>query len=98
MADADQPPAQQPAAQSASSIRLPPFWSNLPAAWFRTAEAHFTLRGVTDLVEKFLVVLTALTEEQADRVKAILEAEPSATSYTAICNALVSSHSLTPFQ
>jgi hypothetical protein len=31
-------------------------------------------------------------------VKAIVEAEPSATSYTGIRNALVSSHSLTPFQ
>jgi hypothetical protein len=99
MADeGQQPPAQQQAAPSAASIRFPPFWSNSPAAWFRTAEAHFTLRGVTDPVEKFLVVLTALSEDQADRVKAIVEAEPSATSYTAIRNALVSSHSLTPFQ
>jgi hypothetical protein len=84
---AEKPQAKQPAAHSASSIRLPPFWSNSPAAWFRTAEAHFTLRGVTDPVEKFLVVLTGLSEEQADRVKAIVEAEPSTTSYTAIRNA-----------
>jgi hypothetical protein len=62
------------------------------------AEAHFMLRSVRDPVEKFLVVLTALSKEQADRVKAIVEAEPSATSYTAICNALVFSHSLTLFQ
>jgi hypothetical protein len=95
MADEGQPPVQQQAAPSAASIRLPLFWSNSPAAWFRTAKAHFTLRGVTDPVEKFLVVLTALSEEQADRVKAIVETEPSATSYTAIRNALVS---LTPFQ
>jgi hypothetical protein len=60
---AEQPEAQQPAAHSASSIRLPPFWSNSPAACFRTAEAHFTLRGVTDPVEKFLVVLTARRSE-----------------------------------
>jgi hypothetical protein len=49
-------------------------------------------------VEQFLIVLTALTEEQADRVKAIVEAEPSATSYATICNALVFLHSLTSFQ
>jgi hypothetical protein len=54
MADEGQPPAQQPTAMSASSIRLPPFWSNSPAAWFKTAEAHFMLRGITDPVEKFL--------------------------------------------
>jgi hypothetical protein len=95
---AEQPQVQQPAAHSASSIRLPPFWSISPAAWFRTAEAHFTLRIVTDPVEKFLVVLMALSEEQTDRVKATVEAEPPATSYMAIRNALVSSHSLTPFQ
>jgi hypothetical protein len=95
MADEGQ---RQAAAPSAASIRLPPFWSNSPAAWFSTAEAHFTLRGVTDPVEKFLVVLTALSEEQADRVRAIVEAEPSAASYAAIRGALVSSHSLTPFQ
>jgi hypothetical protein len=53
------------APQHASSIRSP-FWANWPAAWFNTAEAHFTLRGVTDPVEKYLIVLTALGEAQAD--------------------------------
>jgi hypothetical protein len=36
------------------AIRLPSFWANSPAAWFQMAEAHFTLRNVTDPVEKFL--------------------------------------------
>jgi hypothetical protein len=91
--------AGAPAApQHASSIRLSPFWANSPAAWFNTAEAHFTLRGVTDPVEKYLIVLTALGEAQADRVRNIVEAEATPASYNALRGALVASHQLTPFQ
>jgi hypothetical protein len=86
------------APQHASSIRLSPFWANSPAAWFQTAEAHFTLRRVTDPIEKYLVVLTALGEAQADKVKSIVEASPTAASYETLRTALIASHQLTPFQ
>jgi hypothetical protein len=90
-----QPPALQLSAPSAASIRLLPFWTNWPAAWFWVAEAYFTLKNVMGPDKQFL---TVLTEEQADRVKAIVEVEPSATSFVAIRKSLVSSHSLTQFQ
>jgi hypothetical protein len=77
---------------------LSPFWANSPAAWFNTAEAHFTLRIVTDPEEKYLIVLTALGEAQADRVRNIVEAEATPASYNALRGALVASHQLTPFQ
>jgi hypothetical protein len=53
---------------------------------------------VTDPIEKYLVVLTALGEAQADKVKSIVEASPTAASYEALRSALVASHQLTPFQ
>jgi hypothetical protein len=62
------------------------------------AEAHFTLRRVTDPIEKFLVIVTALAEQQADRVKHIIEREATATSYEELRTALVASHTMTPFQ
>jgi hypothetical protein len=92
-------PTVNPAENSGSAnIRLSPFWANSPAAWFQTAEAHFTLRRVTDPIEKYLVVLTALGETQADKVKSIVEASPTAASYEALRTVLVASHQLTPFQ
>jgi hypothetical protein len=62
------------------------------------AEAHFTLRNVTDPVEKFLVIVTALAEQQADRVKHIIERQATATSYGELRTALIASHTMTPFQ
>jgi uncharacterized protein YdbL (DUF1318 family) len=81
-------PAANPAEISGSAnIRLSPFWANSPAAWLQTTKAHFTLRRVTDPIDKYLVVLTALGEAQADKVKSIVEAIPTAASYEALRSA-----------
>jgi hypothetical protein len=55
-------------------VRLLRFWSNSPAAWFRTADAQFALRRVTDPLEKYYLVLDALSE--ANMVRHIVEEEP----------------------
>jgi hypothetical protein len=91
-----QQPVVAPAAAAAdaphrgfAAVRLMPFWSNSPAAWFRAAEAQFVIRGVTDPLEKFYVVLTALSESNVDRVRHIVEAEPDQQSYQHLKEGLV---------
>jgi hypothetical protein len=66
---------QQPAdgsAREAAAVRLMPFWSNSPAAWYGAAEAQFALRNITS----DYVVLGALSEANVERVKHIVEQEP----------------------
>jgi hypothetical protein len=81
-----------------SSVRLPPFWPNSLAAWFRTVEAQFIVRAITDTVDRYYVVMAALSEQQSELVSNILEEEPSAESYQLLKAALLSSHTLTPYQ
>jgi hypothetical protein len=99
-----QQPAVAPAAvadathRGLAAVRLTPFWSNSPAAWFRAAEAQFVIRGVTDPLEKFYVVLSALSESNVDRVRHIVEAEPSPESYQHLKDGLVASHVMSDYE
>jgi hypothetical protein len=100
--DNSTPPAASTAASAggmgACSVRLPRFWSNSPAAWFRTADAQFALRRVTDPLEKYYLVLDALSEANVDLVRHIVEEEPDATSFQRIRDGLVAAHVLTDYQ
>jgi hypothetical protein len=91
-------PAAAATARSISSVTLPRFWSASPAGWFRSVEAQFMVRNVTSPLDRYYLVLAALNEEQVDKVMAVTEEEPTEESYERIKAALVSSHSLTPFQ
>jgi hypothetical protein len=84
--------------RGAAAVRLTPFWSNSPAAWFRAAEAQFFLRGVTCPMEKYYVVMSALTETNVDRVKHVVEAEPDENSYNNLKDGLLASHVMTDYQ
>jgi hypothetical protein len=79
-------------------LQLPRFWANSPAAWFRTAEAQFALRIVTDPLEKYYLVLDALSEANIDLVRHIVEDEPDSTSFERIREGLVATHILTDYQ
>jgi hypothetical protein len=93
------PPAAGASAPSgAYNLRLPQFWANSPAAWFRTAEAQFALRRVSDPLEKYYLVLDALSEANIDLVRHIVEDEPDATSFDRIREGLVAAHILTDYQ
>jgi hypothetical protein len=81
-----------------STIRLPPFWSRSLLAWVRAAEAQFVLRNVTSSLEKYYLVLIALSEDQVDRVQAIVEAEATEESYVKLWAALLATHTLNPYQ
>jgi hypothetical protein len=82
----------------AASVRLPPFWPNSPAAWFRSAEAQFVIKRVTSAIEKYYLVLGALGEAQVDLINNIMDEEPNDEPYQKMKEALVASHTLTPFQ
>jgi hypothetical protein len=50
-------PAQQ---RGIGSVKLPAFWANNPAAWFRSVEAQFVVKNVTDAPDKYYLVLASL--------------------------------------
>ena len=56
------------------------------------------IKGVTDNIEKFYLVLGALTEDTVDLVKRIVEAPATPQSYGQLRAALIASHSFTPYQ
>jgi hypothetical protein len=91
------PPADQAGARGAPAT-LPKFWASSPAAWFRTADAYFALRGINDEIEKFYMVLCSLSETNIDSARHIIEAEPTADSFQQLREALVASHTMTEFQ
>jgi hypothetical protein len=86
------------AAGGVAAVRLTPFWSNSPAAWFRATEAQFAIRSVTGPLEKFYVILSALSEANVDRVKHVVEAEPDEHSYNNLKEGLLASHVMTDYQ
>jgi hypothetical protein len=49
-------------------------------------------------VDRYYVVMAALSEQQSELVSNILDEEPSAESYQLLKAALLSSHTLTPYQ
>jgi hypothetical protein len=88
----------QSSQRALSSVKLPPFWPNNPAAWFRSVEAQFVVKGVTAAADKYYLVLAALGENQVERIHNVLDEEPGEAGYQKIKDALLSTHTLTPFQ
>jgi hypothetical protein len=94
----DNPAATAAASRGAASVKLPQFWASSPAAWFRTADAQFAIRGVVDPLDQYYLVLGALSEANVDMVRHIVEEEPDDTSFRRLREALVSSHILSDYQ
>jgi hypothetical protein len=66
----------QSSQRALSSVKLPPFWPSNPAAWFRSVEAQFVIKGVTAAADKYYLVLAALGESQVERIHNVLDEEP----------------------
>jgi hypothetical protein len=88
--------SEQPSARGAPAS-LPKFWASSLAAWLRTADAYFALRGVTNNVEKFYIVLCSLSEANIDHAHNIIEGEPTANSFKLLREVLVASHTMSEF-
>jgi hypothetical protein len=61
-------------------------------------EAQFAVKGITSEVNKYFLVLAALSEAQVDKVMSVTVEEPTEESYSRLKAALVASHTLTLFQ
>jgi hypothetical protein len=70
----------------------------LLANWFLQAEAQFTIRKITQPLDKYYLVKLALSELQVDMVSSMLRAEPDQESYGQLKAALVASHTMSDYQ
>jgi hypothetical protein len=86
------PPAGQ------QQVKLPPFWPEDPASWFRLAEGQFALRHVADLITRYYHVLAALSVDSVCLVRHVLHKDTGPTSYDQLRTSLMASHSLSNYQ
>jgi hypothetical protein len=97
MAEQQQLPPAAAAALSIALVALSKFWQGSPDNWFRNVEAQFAVRGVTDPIDKYYLVMAALSEAQMDLFDGVVPDKPDKNSYN-IKPALVATHALTPYQ
>ncbi len=64
----DAPPANNRA------VKLPPFWTANPRAWFASAEGAFQLRNIADERSRFLNCLHTLPEATVCLIADLVEA------------------------
>lgn len=75
-------------------IKLPPFWSRCPNAWFISVENIFTLRKVTSDTRKFQHVLAALPEDIVMSVLDVIQNQGTGRMYDTLKETLISRHSV----
>lgn len=78
---------------STVSIKLPEFWPEDPEVWFVRIESQFALRGITKDETMFDYVVSALDNNTATEIKAVLLSPPPTEKYKTIKEALVSTFS-----
>jgi hypothetical protein len=89
----DAPPANNKA------VKLPPFWTANPRAWFTSAEGALWLRNITDDENRFFNCLHALPEAKVSLIADLVEADPlPANPYTELRRRLLAAHQLTDIQ
>jgi hypothetical protein len=79
-------------------IKLPNFWPEDPASWFRLAEGQFTLRNVVDPVTQNYHMLAALSVDSVRLVRHVLHDNTGPESYNQLRASLLASHSLSNYQ
>jgi hypothetical protein len=76
-------------------VKLPPFWTANPRAWFTSAEGAFRLRNIADEESRFFNCLHALPETTVSLIADLVEADPlPEIPYTR----LLAAHQLTDIQ
>ena len=60
----------------AVTVKIPPFWTHSPTAWFAQAEAQFVLRKITEDDTKYYYIVAALDSATATRAVSILSQPP----------------------
>ncbi len=87
-------PEDNPPQPHQRDIKLPPFWTTRPRAWFTFVESRFRLRGIEDDQSRFDHVLSALPEEVID----IVDTMPAAGLYEHFKNQLLEVHQLSDYE
>jgi hypothetical protein len=89
----DAPPAVNRA------VKLPPFWTANPRAWFASAEGAFQLRNIADERSRFFNCFHALPEVTVCLIADLVEADPLPENpYTELRRRLLAAHQLTDIQ
>jgi hypothetical protein len=71
------------------AVRLPPFWTERPAAWFAQAEAQFILAGISNELTKFYHVISQLDQRCVTEVEDIIASPPQQDPYSTLKTELV---------
>lgn len=80
---------------NAVSMKIPPFWTEYPAAWFLTVESQFNTRNINTEKTKYDYVIQSLPMEVAASVFDLIACSTtSQTPYTDLKNILISRNSL----
>ena len=81
-----------------SHLKLPPFWTDAPVAWFAAVEAQFKLSRVWAQEEQFCHMTAALDKMSLKKVVHLVVTPDPLQPYTKLKDALLASHQLTDFQ
>ncbi|KOC59935.1 hypothetical protein WH47_10529 [Habropoda laboriosa] len=71
------------------SIRVPPFWPEQPAVWFKQLEAQFQLNGITADSTKFYHTISQLENKYAVEVHDVICNPPERERYETIKQELI---------
>jgi hypothetical protein len=96
--DQQPPPPAAGAPPAIGQIKLPPFWPEDTASWFRLAEGQFALCNVADPVTRYYHVLAALSVDSVRLVRHVLHDDTGPESYERLRASLLASHSLSNYQ
>jgi hypothetical protein len=70
------------------AVKLPPFWTVNPGAWFTSAERAFQLRNISDEESRFFNRLLALPEVTVSLIADLVEADLFRRTPTRSCGAV----------
>lgn len=78
-----------PQVESSTFQKMPPFWKNLPEAWFLQVEQLFLLNRVTTEETKFRLVVSVLPQEVITEVVDVLRHPPQDNPYSFLKESLL---------
>lgn len=79
---------------NALSLKLPPFWTNSPKAWFSQCESQFNIYRITNEQRKYHYIVASLPQDVANTISDLLETPPENNMYSDIKAALIDRYSL----
>ena len=82
----------------AVTVKILPFWTHSPTAWFAQAEAQFVLRKITEDDTKYYYIVAVLDSATATRAVSILSQPPITGKYANIKKFLTSAYELSDYE